>query len=105
MDTKVIVAIVIAVAVILVILILRNRITSFRGKFTKSGVETEIKAAQPETPPAIGIDLSDAEFKDNNKFKVDKEARVKARGLKAGSGNDFSFGGTNKPSEKHQRKD
>jgi hypothetical protein len=98
-DPKVIVSIVIAIVVISVFIILRNRITGFRGRVTRSGVKMEVKAAQPEVPPAVGVDLSGAKFKDQNKFAADNEARVKAQNLQAGSGNEFQFGSVPKPTE------
>src|SRR6266850_2858655 len=96
-DPKVIIPIVVAFAIIVVFILLRNRITGFRGRFSKKGVDIDVKAAQPDTPLATGVDLSSAEFKDKNKFAADNEARVKAQGLKAGSGNEFQFGSTSKP--------
>jgi len=82
--------IVIAVAVIVAIFILRDRITGFRGRFSRKGVHAEIKAAEPESPPATGVDLSGAQFKDHNKFTTGDDARIKAQNMKAGSGNGVS---------------
>ncbi|MBA3560783.1 MAG: hypothetical protein H0W30_19575 [Gemmatimonadaceae bacterium] len=98
-DPQVIGAIVIAVVVIAVFIILRSRITGFRGRLTRKGVDVDVKAALPEVPPAIGVDLSGSKFKDDNKFAADNEARVKAQNLQAGSGNEFQFGSPAKPAQ------
>src|SRR5690349_17373669 len=67
-----------------------------RGPF---GMGMEVEEST-ESAPQQGVDLSDAEFKDKNKFTADNEARVKAKGLKAGSGNEFNFGDSAKPTER-----
>ena len=98
-NPQIIVPIVIAITVIALFIILRNRITGFKGRFSKRGVDVSVSAPQEQSAPAQGVDLAEAEFKDRNKFAADNEARVKAQKLKAGSGNTFQFGSVIRPAE------
>jgi hypothetical protein len=98
-DPHIIVPIVIAVAVVAVFIIIRNRITRFRGEFGKGGVKVDLGAAEPDVPPATGVNLTGAQFKDKNTFEADSEARVKASNLQVGSENKFRFGVGTKPTQ------
>ena len=93
-DPRVLITIIVAVAVIIVFIIMQKRITRFRGSVGKGGGKVEVGAAEPYVPPAPGVDLSRAQFKDKNKFEAGAEARVKAPEMRAGTGNEFRFGGT-----------
>jgi len=99
MDAKVQIALVIAVAVIVSLFIVRRIFTKGSIQVSKRGVKGTLEGNPNAAPPGQGVDLSEAEFKDKNKFIADNEARVKAQHLKAGSGNQFQFGSIPKPAE------
>lgn len=103
-DIRVIIAIVIAVAVVIVIWLLRERITGFVLRISKKGLEGNIKADTGAAPPAQGVDLTGAKFKDENEFIANSEAKVKAPNLQAGNRNKFLFGSGSGPSSKKKSK-
>lgn len=92
MDYKAQIAIIIAVAVIVVVLVLRHIFTKGSIEVNRRGVKGTLEANPNVSPPAPGVDLSEAEFKDRNRFEATEGARIKAPGMRAGSDNEFNIG-------------
>ena len=92
MDPKLEIAIVVAVVVVICLFLVRRTFT--KGTFTasKSGVSGTLHGNPNAAPPAAGVDLAGAEFKDENEFTAKGDVRVKAPDMRAGSKNKFTFG-------------
>jgi hypothetical protein len=88
------VAIVIAVAIVIVVWLLRQRLTSLRGKadVTKRSGEFEIKAAQPQArdtgaqPSAYSVDVSDNRVLGVGQFRIFRDSVRAARNWILGKG-------------------
>lgn len=100
-DSNVLIALLLITGVIVVctLYVLRDRLRRLSTKISKKGVEIHAEAESGSQQPSKGVDLSGSEFGDDNTFSATSDSAIKAQKLKAGSGNQFTFG-SNKKSDK-----
>jgi len=79
---------------IIAIYYLKNRLTSFKLDLNKIGMKLGLSADKRVDPIQSRVDLSGANFKNNNEFSVSGKTIVDAKKIRVGNRNVFEIGGT-----------